>query len=155
MTRNGVRIEARGAPQRRACPIAVPFNPGGRKAHLAAAPDAHAGEFFANVQAREITLLGVPGRIPPPVPPKIEHQADWQVSEEDAEKIRARIVLVKFEKQTHQIDAPPAVGLEPSLTPGQVQALKEGATAGENKAALAREFRISRETVYSYLAAPA
>ena len=46
-------------------------------------------------------------------------------------------------------------GRKPSLTPEQVDSLRQRAGAGEKKAALAREFGISRETVYSYLAAPA
>lgn len=42
-------------------------------------------------------------------------------------------------------------GRKPSLTPDQAQALRERAEAGEKKAELAREFGVSRETVYSYL----
>jgi DNA invertase Pin-like site-specific DNA recombinase len=43
-------------------------------------------------------------------------------------------------------------GRKPALTAAQAQQLRERAAAGEGKAALAREFGISRETVYSYLA---
>ena len=47
-------------------------------------------------------------------------------------------------------------GRKPALTTGQARELCERAAAGERKAALAREFGVSRETVYSYLrAAPA
>ncbi|MDN5794619.1 MAG: recombinase family protein [Intrasporangium sp.] len=46
-------------------------------------------------------------------------------------------------------------GRKPSLTAGQVADLKARADAGEAKAALAREFGISRETVYQYLRAAA
>jgi DNA invertase Pin-like site-specific DNA recombinase len=42
-------------------------------------------------------------------------------------------------------------GRKPALTPEQAQLLQERAAAGERKAALAKEFGISRETVYSYL----
>ena len=42
-------------------------------------------------------------------------------------------------------------GRKPSLTPAQVTDLKARAAAGEKKATLAREFGISRETVYQYL----
>ena len=42
-------------------------------------------------------------------------------------------------------------GRKPSLTELQAKELKRRARAGEKKAALAREFSISRETLYSYL----
>ena len=42
-------------------------------------------------------------------------------------------------------------GRKPSLVEAQVKELKRRAKAGEKKAALAREFAISRETLYSYL----
>ena len=42
-------------------------------------------------------------------------------------------------------------GRKPALTPGQASQLRERAAAGERKSALATEFGISRETVYSYL----
>ena len=46
-------------------------------------------------------------------------------------------------------------GRKPALSPAQVQQLRERAAAGERKATLAREFGISRETVYAYLRADA
>jgi DNA invertase Pin-like site-specific DNA recombinase len=42
-------------------------------------------------------------------------------------------------------------GRKPALTVDQAQQLRERAAAGERKSALAKEFGISRETVYSYL----
>lgn len=42
-------------------------------------------------------------------------------------------------------------GRKPSLTPERIEILRQRAVAGEKKAALAREFGISRETLYSYL----
>jgi DNA invertase Pin-like site-specific DNA recombinase len=42
-------------------------------------------------------------------------------------------------------------GRKPALTAAQAQQLRERAAAGERKSALAKEFGISRETVYSYL----
>lgn len=42
-------------------------------------------------------------------------------------------------------------GRKPALTAEQADQLRERATAGERKADLAREYGISRETVYSYL----
>ena len=42
-------------------------------------------------------------------------------------------------------------GRKPALTTGQARELRERAAAGERKSALAAEFGISRETVYSYL----
>jgi DNA invertase Pin-like site-specific DNA recombinase len=45
-------------------------------------------------------------------------------------------------------------GRKPALTAEQAQQLRERTAAGEQKAALAKEFGISRETVYSYLRAP-
>jgi DNA invertase Pin-like site-specific DNA recombinase len=44
-------------------------------------------------------------------------------------------------------------GRKPSLTPERVNELRKRVKAGEKKAALAREFKISRETLYTYLAA--
>lgn len=44
-------------------------------------------------------------------------------------------------------------GRKPSLTPAQVDAIRARAAAGEKKAALAREFGISRETLYAHLRA--
>jgi DNA invertase Pin-like site-specific DNA recombinase len=41
-------------------------------------------------------------------------------------------------------------GRKPSLTPERAQQLRERVAAGEKKAALAREFGISRETLYQY-----
>jgi len=45
-------------------------------------------------------------------------------------------------------------GRKPSLTSGQAEALRARAAAGEPKAALGREFGISRQTLYSYLSPP-
>lgn len=42
-------------------------------------------------------------------------------------------------------------GRKPSLTPEQVAAMRQRAEAGEPKAAIARDFGISRETLYQYL----
>jgi DNA invertase Pin-like site-specific DNA recombinase len=44
-------------------------------------------------------------------------------------------------------------GRKPALTAEQAHRLRERAAAGERKSVLAKEFRISRETVYSYLRA--
>src|SRR5215216_4041890 len=44
-------------------------------------------------------------------------------------------------------------GRKPALTVAQAQQLRERAAAGERKSVLAKEFGISRETVYSYLRA--
>lgn len=41
-------------------------------------------------------------------------------------------------------------GAKPSLIPERVTQLRARVAAGEKKAALAREFGISRETLYSY-----
>jgi DNA invertase Pin-like site-specific DNA recombinase len=41
-------------------------------------------------------------------------------------------------------------GRKPSLTPDRITQLRARVAAGEKKAALAREFGISRETLYSY-----
>ncbi|OHV33123.1 transposase, partial [Parafrankia soli] len=46
-------------------------------------------------------------------------------------------------------------GRKPALTPQQADQLRERAATGERKSDLAREFGISRETVYSYLRAAA
>ena len=45
-------------------------------------------------------------------------------------------------------------GRKPSLTADRVKELKKRAAGGEKKAALAREFGVSRETIYTYLAGP-
>jgi DNA invertase Pin-like site-specific DNA recombinase len=45
-------------------------------------------------------------------------------------------------------------GRKPSLTSGQAEALRARASAGEPEAGLAREFGISRQTLYSYLSPP-
>jgi DNA invertase Pin-like site-specific DNA recombinase len=42
-------------------------------------------------------------------------------------------------------------GRKPSLTPDRVAELRSRAVAGEKKAGLAREFKISRETLYQYI----
>ncbi|WP_310650026.1 helix-turn-helix domain-containing protein [Colwellia sp. MB3u-4] len=42
-------------------------------------------------------------------------------------------------------------GRKPSIDNNQVKELKERVAAGENKTALAREYDISRQTLYSYL----
>lgn len=44
-------------------------------------------------------------------------------------------------------------GRKPSLNPDQVKQIKESIAGGANKAAVAREFGVSRATLYSYLAA--
>lgn len=46
-------------------------------------------------------------------------------------------------------------GRKPAHTAEQAQQLRERVAAGERKSALAKEFGISRETVYSYLRAAA
>jgi DNA invertase Pin-like site-specific DNA recombinase len=46
-------------------------------------------------------------------------------------------------------------GRKPSLTPEQVKTLRERVKAGEQRSALAREFKISRETLYQYVRATA
>jgi DNA invertase Pin-like site-specific DNA recombinase len=46
-------------------------------------------------------------------------------------------------------------GRKPSLTPEQVRTLKTRVKAGEKRAGLAREFGISRETLYTYIRATA
>lgn len=43
-------------------------------------------------------------------------------------------------------------GRKPSLTPEQVEQLAQRVAAGDTKAAVARDFGISRETLYQYLA---
>jgi DNA invertase Pin-like site-specific DNA recombinase len=43
-------------------------------------------------------------------------------------------------------------GRKPSLTAERIQELRQRAASGEKKTSLAKEFGISRETVYSYLA---
>ena len=45
----------------------------------------------------------------------------------------------------------PHGGRKPALTAEQAQQLRDRVPASEKKSALAREFGISRETVYSYL----
>ncbi|WP_280489661.1 recombinase family protein [Nocardia carnea] len=47
------------------------------------------------------------------------------------------------------------IGRKPALTDEQADRLRERAAAGERKSVLAKEFGISRETVYSYLRAEA
>jgi DNA invertase Pin-like site-specific DNA recombinase len=42
-------------------------------------------------------------------------------------------------------------GRKPALTAAQAQQLRERVAAGERKSVLAREFGISRETVFAYL----
>lgn len=60
-----------------------------------------------------------------------------------------------LERQREGIEIAKAKGVykgrKPSLNCERVQELKTRAAAGEKKTALAREFGISRETVYSYL----
>lgn len=56
------------------------------------------------------------------------------------ERQREGIELVKKERKYR--------GRKPSLTAEQAENLRQRASAGENKAALAREFAISRETLY-------
>jgi DNA invertase Pin-like site-specific DNA recombinase len=46
-------------------------------------------------------------------------------------------------------------GRRKALTPDRIDQLRAGAAAGQSKAGLAREFGISRETVYQYLRADA
>jgi len=46
-------------------------------------------------------------------------------------------------------------GRRKALTPDRIDQLRAGAAAGQSKAGLAREFGISRETVYEYLRADA
>jgi DNA invertase Pin-like site-specific DNA recombinase len=42
-------------------------------------------------------------------------------------------------------------GGKPKLAPAQAEQIRNRAKAGENKSTLAREFGISRETLYAYL----
>jgi DNA invertase Pin-like site-specific DNA recombinase len=62
-----------------------------------------------------------------------------------------------LERQREGIAAAKARGVytgrKPALIPEQARRLRERAAAGEPKAALAREYGISRETVYAYLRA--
>jgi DNA invertase Pin-like site-specific DNA recombinase len=44
-------------------------------------------------------------------------------------------------------------GRKSTMTRGQVQAIRDRAAAGENKSALAREFGVTRQTIYNILAA--
>ena len=44
------------------------------------------------------------------------------------------------------------IGAKPKLTTGQAEELRKRATAGEQKTVLAKEFGISRQAVYGYLA---
>ena len=44
-------------------------------------------------------------------------------------------------------------GRRPALTPERAQQLRDRAAAGEQRSALAKDFGISRETLYSYLRA--
>ena len=46
-------------------------------------------------------------------------------------------------------------GRKPALNAEQAQQLRERAAAGERKSVLAREYGVSRETVYAYLRPPA
>ncbi len=59
------------------------------------------------------------------------------------ERQREGIALAKMEGKYK--------GRKPSLSSSQAEQLRQRAQAGEPKAALAREFNISRETLYSYL----
>ncbi len=43
------------------------------------------------------------------------------------------------------------LGRKPSLTPEQAQALRDAVAAGEEKAAVARRFGVSRQTLYRLL----
>lgn len=62
-----------------------------------------------------------------------------------------------LERQREGIAAAKARGVytgrKPALTPEQARQLRERAAAGARKSALAQEFGVSRETVYSYLRA--
>lgn len=62
-----------------------------------------------------------------------------------------------LERQREGIAAAKAAGVytgrKPALGPEQARELRERAAGGEQKSALAREFGISRETVYAYLRA--
>jgi len=44
-------------------------------------------------------------------------------------------------------------GRKKALSPEQIQALQQRATSGERKSQIARDFNISRETLYQYLKA--
>lgn len=44
-------------------------------------------------------------------------------------------------------------GRQSTMTATQVKAIRDRATAGENKSALAREFRLSRQTIYNIVSA--
>jgi DNA invertase Pin-like site-specific DNA recombinase len=44
-------------------------------------------------------------------------------------------------------------GWKSALTEAQVKAIRDRAAAGENKSALAREFSVTRQTIYNVLAA--
>lgn len=46
-------------------------------------------------------------------------------------------------------------GCKPALNAEQAAEVRRRAAAGEKKAALVREYKISRETLYSYLRSPA
>jgi DNA invertase Pin-like site-specific DNA recombinase len=63
-----------------------------------------------------------------------------------------------LERQREGIAAAKARGVytgrTPALTPEQARQLRERADAGERKSALAKDFGVSRETVYAYLRAP-
>lgn len=63
-----------------------------------------------------------------------------------------------LERQREGITKAKAIGTykgrKPSLTQDQAALLRQRVQGGEQKAALAREFKISRETVYAYLRAP-
>ena len=70
---------------------------------------------------------------------------------------KERGVLALPERQAEGIAAAKTRGVykgrRRTLTPDQIRDLADRATAGESKTALAKEFRISRETVYQYLRA--
>ena len=44
-------------------------------------------------------------------------------------------------------------GRKSTMTAAQVQAIRDRVTAGENKSALAREFKVTRQTIYNIIAA--
>jgi len=44
-------------------------------------------------------------------------------------------------------------GRQSTMTATQVKAIRDRAVAGENKSALAREFRLSRQTIYNIMSA--
>src|SRR5690242_2904360 len=62
------------------------------------------------------------------------------------ERQREGIALAKAKGDVYK-------GRKPALTPEKVSQLRQRATEGANKSALAKELRISRETLYQYLRA--